>query len=263
MSAGVIAALCPRVFLTHNLRSNARVDQRALSESRSIQFSLVPAELLIGNRIGAAQLCLGASSGTRVYCTISANVTRPQHFFPGRGHLQVFVHLTPIAGFDAKASVLSGHLGDFVKSVLLASGLVDLSRLCIDEGENVWTISIDIFCLGDNGNLSAACVLAASRALRNSRLPELDETRKAVLRHQAFPCGEAMELDPVSVCLIRLENDQVVTVVDPCFEEESLAHAQATVVWGQGIVYGTMQLGLLDDQSESILKLCDLSVRKP
>ena len=52
--------------------------------------------------------------------------------------------------------------------------------MCIKEGEKVWSVMIDIYCINDAGNVLDASAIGAVAALRLARFPVYDEKEEKV-----------------------------------------------------------------------------------
>lgn len=50
---------------------------------------------------------------------------------------------------------------------------MDLKSLCVADEKLCWALYVDVVCLCDNGNMHDAAFLAATAALRNSKLKHL------------------------------------------------------------------------------------------
>lgn len=58
-----------------------------------------------------------------------------------------------------------------LQSAVISSQLLDLNSLCINSGQSVWCVLVDLTCLDYDGNLLDSCMAAISLALRRLRFP--------------------------------------------------------------------------------------------
>ncbi|NIP35830.1 MAG: RNA-binding protein, partial [Thermoplasmata archaeon] len=100
------------------------------------------------------------------------------------------------------------------------SQTIDLAPLCIEEGEKVWMVFIDIHPLDYHGNLFDACQYGAMAALSTAMVPwsKLDESKEDV------PLGT--QTAPVSLTAVKIGSK---VLIDPSLDEEEVADARLTV----------------------------------
>jgi len=60
-------------------------------------------------------------------------------------------------------------LSDRLNEVILASGMLSLSSLCIHPGKAAWVLYVDAMCINYDGNVLDAALLGMVAALRNSK----------------------------------------------------------------------------------------------
>ena len=80
------------------------------------------------------------------------------------------------AEFNQQTNTLSEmriELQNFIEKVIKSSRATDKEGLCIIQGKLVWSLTVDLQLLNDDGNLIDAFFLAAVLALKNTRLPEV------------------------------------------------------------------------------------------
>ncbi len=110
-----------------------------------------------------------------------------------------------------------------------------MDKLCIEPGEKVWLLFVDIHVLDYDGNLFDASNYAALAALTNTTVPvsaKLGEGKDKpldVLHH------------PVSVTACKIGE---VLFIDPSLEEERIAEARLTVTTDEDGNLRAMQKGL-------------------
>src|SRR3989344_3852771 len=184
--------------LTYNtllkmLAAGKRFDGRKLLEQRdlSVEYNVsYKAE-------GSARVKLGK---TEVIAGVKIGVGEPYPDSLDKGNLSVSGDLLPLASprFESGPPKYNSlELTRLVERAIRESGVIDLSKLVIKEGEKVWSVMIDIYPINDDGALIDAASIAAMAALMQTHLPELGEdgridydkkfTKKLVLLENTIP----------------------------------------------------------------------------
>ena len=65
------------------------------------------------------------------------------------------------------------EISNFIEKILKNSRSTDREGLCIISGKLVWSVSVSIHVLNDDGNIFDAFFLAAILAIKNTRVPEV------------------------------------------------------------------------------------------
>jgi len=136
-------------------------------------------------------------------------------------------------------------LGRVTDRIIRESKFVDFSKLCIVEGEKVWTVFIDIYSLNDDGNLFDAAAIGAVIALKNAKIPKYDKEADKILYEESTGKGLELSKDvPISVTFHKIGEH---LVIDPTREEEDISEARVTIGMS-GANVSSMQKG----ESQSI-----------
>jgi len=116
--------------------------------------------------------------------------------------------------------------------------MIDMKKLCIKEGELVWTLFLDIYTINDGGNLIDAAALAALAALKAAVLPKLEDDQ--VVYGEFTKNKLPLTITPVTSTIIKV-GDKL--MVDPSTQEEEAMEARLSIgVSEKGNVHA-MQLG--------------------
>lgn len=220
-----------------SLKNGVRYDGRGLLDYRSIDVQTGVSRCAEGSarvRIGSTDVMVGVKLAIEV----------PYPDTPAEGKLMVNAELRPIANPDFE----SGPPGDkaieiarVVDRGLRESKAIAPEKLCIKEGESVWSVMIDIVPLNDSGNLLDAASIGALAALKSARFPVVKDDCKTI-DWEAPKTDKMLELakEPVEVTVLKIGEFYI---VDPIPEEEELADARLTVAVSEdGLVYA-MQKG--------------------
>ncbi|NPE31809.1 RNA-binding protein, partial [Methanococcoides sp. SA1] len=103
------------------------------------------------------------------------------------------------------------------------SGAIDLNKLCITEGVEVWIVFIDVHVLNDSGNLLDAASIGAIAALMTATVPGEREGRGKDVK---LPIREM----PVSLSFVDIGGE---LVIDATNNEESVSDLRVTIVTNQ------------------------------
>jgi exosome complex component RRP42 len=236
-------------YILLKLRDGERVDGRRFDEFRKVEIRTN----VISKAEGSALVKLG---NTQVVVGIKMQPGEPFPDAPDKGIIITNAELVPLASptFEpGPPDENSIELARVVDRGIRESEAIDLEKLCITEGDNVWLIFIDIHALDDDGNLMDASALAAISALLTTIIPA-----------ERFELGENSPLPvrelPISVTSL-LASDKI--LVDPTRDEMSVGRNLMTLITAQDNNIVAMQKSgsyLLSE--EKLYELIDISIRK-
>lgn len=231
MSNDVILSTIKRDYIYRLAEQNKRVDGRDFNEYRKISIETN----LIRKAEGSARVKLG---NTQVLVGVKLEVGEPYPDSPDKGVLTTSAELIPLASPDFEAGPPDKDAIELARVVdrgIRESNVIDLEKLCIEPGEKVWIVFVDIHVLDYDGNLFDASSWASLAALCTAIVPA-----------ERFGLGENFPLPvnyemPVS-CTFAKFNKAI--VLDPCLEEELIAEARLTVTTDKNGDIRAMQKGL-------------------
>ena len=108
------------------------------------------------------------------------------------------------------------------------SGFIDFEGLCVEEGEKVWTIFIDIDTINDDGNIIDAGALAAVIALRTARMPAFDKETGKVKYGEFTDQGLPLVDDKMPITMTFRKIGEHL-FVDPIADEELSAEGRLSL----------------------------------
>jgi exosome complex component RRP42 len=238
-----------------NLASkNKRIDNRGLEDFRKVEVEKNP----IPKAEGSAKVTLG---DTVVLAGVKLGMGTPFADRPDEGVLMVNAEFSPIASPDFESGPPSEEAIELARVVdrgIRESHAIDLKKLCIEKGEKVWMVNVDIHILNHAGNLIDAAGLASITALWEARFPELkgDEINYDKKSSKKLPVASK----PVPVTFIRVEGSYF---TDPNLEEEDVMQARLTVTTKEnGNIVALQKGGSAPLTQEEIGKLFDLAEKK-
>lgn len=202
-----------RDYIIDLVKQGKRVDGRALNQPREVLVEKGP----IKTANGSAKVKLGK---TQVLVGVKLMHAEPFPDTPESGVLIVNAELLPLASptFEpGPPRVEAIELARVVDRGIRESDAIDLEKLGIKPGEDVWSVFIDIDVLDHDGGLIDAAALASIAALTDVKPPN-DENWKL----PEFPLSKL----PVAVTVAKIDDR---LVVDPCLDEERVMDARLTI----------------------------------
>lgn len=248
MSNPVISEI-KRDHIMNLLKDGKREDGRIAEDIRDIQITTG----CIESADGSARVKIGK---TEVIAGVKIIPGTPFGDSPDVGVLTTGAELIPMA----HPSFESGPPGEdaielarVVDRGIRESGMVDVKKLCIKSGEEVWMCFIDIYALDYDGNLFDAANLAAVCALNTAVIPA-EQYGKG--KNKALP----VTCLPISITSVKIGND---LILDPNFDEEMISSVRLTVTTDDKGNFRAMQKGGKGSITRDELSLClDRAVEK-
>ena len=158
--------------ISRMIENEERLDDRDLYEFRDLKIT---PGYINETADGSAMVELG---DTKVLVGISTDLDTPYPDAGDQGMLITNVELTPMAAPHYEPGPPGDEATEIARVVdrgIRESGVIDLSDLVIEEGEDCYAVFIDIHVLDYDGNLMDAASIGAATALMLGRLPEIDE----------------------------------------------------------------------------------------
>ncbi|KAI0355465.1 ribosomal protein S5 domain 2-like protein [Trametes cingulata] len=245
--------LHPRTYLERFLAENIRPDGRDFDEWRDVSLNVGS----ISTADGSALVRLGS---TTVVCGVKAEIAEPELDRPQEGFLVPNLDLPAICSPKFKpgpptdeAQVLSDRLNE----VLVSSGVVSTSSLCIEPGKAAWVLYVDATCINYDGNAFDATLLAMVAALKNTTLPKAtynEETKRTICSRKV---REPLQIGRLPTSFSFGIFDGTHLLADPTsFEEPLLDTTISVVIDESGGLTSVMQLGLGVVGADDVLNKC-------
>lgn len=204
------------------IKDGDRLDGRDLDEFREIE---VEPNYIHKTAEGSAKVTMG---DTQVVVGVKVGVESPYDDRPKQGSIVTNAELAPMAAREYESGPPQEpgvELARVVDRGIRESGAVDLEDLCIEPGEKVLTIFIDVHVLNDDGSLIDAASLGAMTALKTGFIPEYDE-ETGTLNREVKARDIPLEEEPVTVTGHKINGE---LVWDTTGEEEDARDARLTV----------------------------------
>ncbi|MDP2628817.1 MAG: exosome complex protein Rrp42 [Nanoarchaeota archaeon] len=218
------------------LSKGKRFDGRKLDEFREIIIETGVSK----NAEGSARVKVGK---TEVLVGVKMDVGAPYPDSKDKGNLMVTSELLPLSSprFEiGPPKIESIELARIIDRCIRESKMIELEKLCIKEGEKVWTVFIDIYSINDDGNLLDVAGIGAIAALKGAKIPKYDEEEEKVLfgewTNKKIPLSKNI---PISITAHKIGNN---IIIDPTREEEDISECRLTAGVSNGII-SSMQKG--------------------
>jgi exosome complex component RRP42 len=236
-------------YIYNLMLKGQRADGRAFDEIRDIEIRTN----VIEKAEGSAWIKMG---GTEILVGVKLQVGTPFPDSADQGVIITSMELNPIASPDFEAGPPKENAIEMARVTdrgIRESGAIDLNKLCITEGEEVWMVFIDIHVLNNEGNIQDVSSLGAIAALLTAVVPGEREGR-----------GEDMPMPirdmPVSVTLVDIGGEMM---IDPDLDEETVCDTRITIVSNQdGSISGMQKSGDGALTEEKLLMAVTLACQK-
>ncbi|GAA5818514.1 MAG: ribonuclease PH [Methanobrevibacter sp. CfCl-M3] len=208
--------------ITDIINNGERIDGRTIDQYRDIQIETG----IISKADGSARVKLGY---TQVIAGVKLSIGEPFPDTPNLGVLMTNAEVLPIAdpSFEpGPPNEDSVELARVVDRAIRESKMVDLEKLCIEEGKKVWMIFIDLHIIDYDGNLFDAAALTAVSALLNTKIPKITLNDSEIVVDNEIK--EDIPLNgKITVSTFVKIGDKM--ILDPSLEEEAILDGRLSV----------------------------------
>ncbi len=214
MSKDVMADL-KKDHIVQLLSKGTRVDGRAFDEMRPLTVEtnyVLSAE-------GSARVRLG---NTDVLVGIKMMVGSPFPDTPNSGVMTTNAELIPLASETFESGPPdqeSIEVSRVIDRGIREGHAVDMKKLCIEAGKEVWIMFLDVHALDFDGNLFDAGNIGALAALKSAVVPA---ARAGKGEDYPMPISH----EPISITAVKIGEH---LLIDPTHDEERVADARLTV----------------------------------
>jgi exosome complex component RRP42 len=208
--------------ITDIINNGERIDGRTIDQYRDIQIETG----IISKANGSARVKLGY---TQVIAGVKLSIGEPFPDTPNLGVLMTNAEVLPIAdpSFEpGPPNEDSVELARVVDRAIRESKMVDLEKLCIEEGKKVWMIFIDLHIIDYDGNLFDVAALAAVSALLNTKIPKITLNDSEIVIDNEIKEDIPLN-DKITVSTFVKIGDKM--ILDPSLEEEAILDGRLSV----------------------------------
>lgn len=234
------------------LKEGKRFDGRALDEFREITI-----ETGVSKKAeGSARVRIG---NTEVIVGVKMDVGEPYPDSQDKGNLMVTAEFLPMSSprFESGPPQFDSiELARVIDRGIRESKFIELEKLCIKEGEKVWTVFIDIYTINEDGNLLDAAGIGAIAALKSAKIPKYDEkTGKTMFGEWTDKKITLSKEVPISLTVHKIGNS---LIMDPTREEEDISETRVTICSSDGTVHSIQKGNSKELDVEEFKKILDL-----
>jgi len=234
------------------LSKGKRFDNRNSEELRELVIETGVSK----NAEGSARVKLGK---TEVLVGIKLDVSAPYADSRDKGNLMVTAEFLTMSSprLDLGPQPFESlELARVIDRGIRESHFIELDKLCIKEGEKVWTVMIDIYTVNDDGNLLDAAGIGAVAALMNARVPKYNEETGKTLFGEWTDNKVPLTKDlPISLTIHKIGNS---LIMDPTKEEEDISETRVTVCTSNGTICSMQKGNSKELTIEEFNKVLDL-----
>lgn len=235
------------------LRKGVRLDGRKLDEFRPITLKTG----VVATAEGSCQITCGE---TVMIVGVKMEVGTPYADRPDSGTMMVNAELRPISNPAFEVGPPGDEAIEVARVIdrsIRESKAIDEKSLCIRPAEKAWIVNIDICPINHDGNLIDVGALAAVAALKDARMPALDEHTHADYHKHT---DERLKLahTPITVTVVKIGEN---LLVDPTDEEMRVADGRLTVAsLEDGTICAMQKGGSAPLSLEELERMLDLAI---
>ncbi len=205
--------------IRERIKENKRIDGRKMDEYREIKIL----NDFSKNAHGSAIARIGE---TEVIAGVKLDLAEPYPDTPDEGTISVGAELMPMASpvFEpGPPREEATELARVVDRGIRESKALDFKELCIEPGEKIWLVFIDLYVANHTGNLFDASSLAAMSALLHTKMPKQEEGK---IVQKEFTGELSLKRKPLLSTFAKINGK---TVLDPVLAEEKAMDARFSV----------------------------------
>lgn len=237
------------------LQEGKRFDDRNLDEFREITIETDVSK----NAEGSARVKIGK---TEVLVGVKMDIGEPYPDSPDKGNLMVTAELLPLSSprfENGPPKFPTIELGRVIDRGIRESKFIDFEKLCIKEGEKVWTVFVDIYSINDDGNILDAAGIGAVAALKSAKIPKYDEKEEKVnydeKTKESIPLSKNL---PIAITAHKIGKN---IIIDPTREEEDISEARVTMGSSNGTISSIQKGSETSLTLEEFDKILDLIIK--
>ena len=247
MGKDVVADL-KRDYISKLLAKGQRVDGRRFDEMRPLTIETN----FIGSAEGSARVKLG---NTDVVVGVKLIAGEPFPDTPNTGVLTTNAELIPMASDTFEAGPPDQESIEVARVVdrgIREGHAVDMTKLCMVPGKEVWIMFVDVHVLDYDGNLFDAANIGANAAFKGTIVPA-----KRAGKGEDYPLPVLHQ--PISITAVKIDGK---ILIDPTHDEERVADARLTAATIETGNLCAMQKGLNGAFTmEEVVKVVEMSRR--
>jgi exosome complex component RRP42 len=237
-----------------NIKKGKRLDNRGFEDFRDFEVKTS----ILSSADGSAWVKLG---NTEVVAGVKFAVGTPYPDSPDEGSMSLNLELTGISSPDFSTGppqIDALEYGRVADRAIRSAECIDFKKLAIVPGEKVFIVFIDCVAVNADGNLIDATEIAALAALKDAKIPKLDENNNIISKEYSDNKLELLNI-PLNFTFEKIEGK---IIIDPTEDEEFASDTRFSI----GLVKDTIvscqksKGGIFTE--DEISYMIDLSVKK-
>ncbi|MBU0666594.1 MAG: exosome complex protein Rrp42 [Nanoarchaeota archaeon] len=202
------------------LNKGLRLDGRKKEDFREITIETG----VISTAEGSARVKCG---DTEVIAGIKLSLGTPYSDTPNDGVLSTNTELLPLSNPDFEGGpprIDAIEVARVIDRAIREGKAIDTKKLCVEKGEKVWMVNMDVLPINMDGNLIDVGALACIAALKNTKFPEVVDG-KVDYKHLSKKSLPVNAL-PIEITVVKIKDN---FIVDPTQTEEKILDSRLTV----------------------------------
>jgi len=223
-----------KAHLLQHLASGKRYDGRSLLEWRPIKIEVDVSK----SAEGSARVIVGR---TDIMAGVKLGCEKPYPDTPEQGNLMINAELYPLSSPNFEPgppNEQSIEMARVIDRGIREAKCINVKDLCQKAGEKVWSVSVDVVTINDDGDLMDAGAIAAMAALRTARFPALKDGVVDYGERTTTPLP--LKNNPIAITVYMIDK---YFVIDPLPEEEEAMDARLTITVTEDGLIRAMQKG--------------------
>ncbi len=234
------------------LAKGERADGRKMGEYRQIAVE----KNVIPNAEGSALAQIG---GSKVLAGVKFDIMEPFKDRPDEGVVMVNAEFSPIAHPEFEAGpprADSIELARVVDRGIRSAETIDLKKLSLPSGKALGAF-IDLYVLDHSGNLIDTAALAAMAALRNTKVPKVEDDK---LIRTEFTGSLELARDIVATSVEKIDGKMIVDATD---EEEVASSGRITLATcSADLLCAAQKSGRIGFTKDELMQAIDIAFEK-
>jgi exosome complex component RRP42 len=231
------------------IQTGKRADGRQKLQYRDIEIEKNPLQ----NAEGSAVCSIGK---TQVIAGIKIDLATPFADKPGEGVLSTGAEFTPLGNRHFEPGpprVEAIEVARVVDRAIRSAEVLNLKGMGLEGSEKVIAAYVDLWVADHDGNLFDAGLLAAMSALKNTRMPKIEEGK--IIRGEYSGMLEVKNV--ATSCTFAKYGDTF--LLDPDFVEQSGAEGTLTLATTPEVMCSGQKAGPAGFTQKNIMELLDIS----
>ena len=221
-------------FILSALENDFRVDARGPTDLRNIDIKFgTNTKQNKNNKNGQVLFQMGH---TKILTQTQLKLCSPTQNKPQEGFLKYNIdfdslnHMSEFTNQTATIQEAKIEIQNFIEKITRSSRATDKEGLCIIQGKLVWSVTVTLQLLNDDGNTFDAFFLAAILALKNTRLPEVSLKKDKIIINDAKLKYMNVHHMPIPTTFYFLKDMAEKPIVDASSKEERLCVSRLSIV---------------------------------